>query len=186
MATDDHRTASSASKPTQRLRNVTLDDVSLYERLRCDPAMTADLGGPQPKEGIPDKVREDVTWTEADRDWVLVIESSDAAESMGSVCIWTNEHEGERISEIGWMVLPKFQGRGVAKRAVAAILERARADGRWGVIHAFPAVSNGPSNGICQSLGFALIGQLDYVGFSEEPLRCNHWQKDPAAGRAQT
>jgi RimJ/RimL family protein N-acetyltransferase len=186
MASDDHSTASSAGEPSQRLRNVTLDDVSLYERLRCDPAMTADLGDPQPMEGIPNKVREDVRWTEADRDWVVVIESTDSSTAMGSVCIWTNEHEGERISEIGWMVLPEFQGRGVAKQAVGAILERARTDGRWGMIHAFPAVTNGPSNGICRSLGFTVIDQLDYAGFSEEPLRCNHWQIDPVAERGQT
>jgi RimJ/RimL family protein N-acetyltransferase len=186
MATDDHRMAGSTREPSLRLRNVTLEDVSLYVRLRCDPAMTADLGGPQPKEGIPDKVREDVTWTEADRDWVLVIESSDSGEAMGSVCIWTNEREGEAISEIGWMVLPEFQGRGVAKRAVRAILERARTDGRWAMIHAFPAVTNGPSNGICRSLGFTLVDQLDYVGFSEEPLRCNHWRIDPLPERGQT
>jgi hypothetical protein len=27
-------------------------------------------------------------------------------------------------------------------------------DDRWGLVHAFPATTNGPSNGICRSVGF--------------------------------
>ena len=51
------------------------------------------------------------------------------------------------------MVLPEFQGRGLGKQAVRMLLELARDDGRWGLVHAFPATTNGPSNGICRSLG---------------------------------
>jgi RimJ/RimL family protein N-acetyltransferase len=45
------------------------------------------------------------------------------------------------------MVLPEFQGRGLGKRAVRMLLELALVDGRWGLVHAFPATSNAPSNG---------------------------------------
>ncbi len=34
-----------------RLRDVVPDDVDAYVRMRCDPAMTSDLGGPLPREG---------------------------------------------------------------------------------------------------------------------------------------
>ncbi len=68
----------------------------------------------------------------------------------------------------------EFQGRGVAKAAVRAVLDRAREEGRWGVVHAFPAVQNGPSNGICRSLGFTLLGEQDVV-FADRRLRSNHW-----------
>lgn len=43
-----------------RLRDVQLGDVDAYVRMRCDPVMMADLGGPLPPEGIEDKVRRDV------------------------------------------------------------------------------------------------------------------------------
>jgi hypothetical protein len=38
-------------------------------------------------------------------------------------------------------------------------------------------VQNGPSNGICRSLGFTLIGEQDVV-FAGRQLRSNHWQID--------
>ena len=79
---------------------------------------------------------------------------------MRSVCIWT--HAGDApFTEIGWGVLPEFQGQGVGKRSVATGLvgagpERTAVGERCS---SFPAVSNAPSNGICRSLGFTLIGQ---------------------------
>ena len=56
----------------------------------------------------------------------------------------------------------------------------ARDDGRWGLVHAFPAITNGPSNGICRSLGFRFAGERD-VTFAGRVLRSNHWVIDPAA-----
>ena len=41
------------------LRDVEPDDVAAYVRMRCDPVMMAELGGPQPRDGIEDKVRRD-------------------------------------------------------------------------------------------------------------------------------
>ena len=84
------------------------------------------------------------------------------------------------MSEIGWMVLREFQGRGIGKAAVRAILDRARRDGRWGVIHAYPSVTNDPSNGICRSLEFALVETTDF-DYKGESMRCNHWQIDPVS-----
>lgn len=163
-----------------KLRDVTLDDLRLYERLRCDPVMMAELGGPQPKEGIPDKLSADVADVERDRSWISVIETDDG-DAAGSVCIWRHDEHGETISEVGWMVLPEFQGQGLGRAATAAILGRARADGRWGAIHAYPGVANAPSNGICRSLGFTLIETVD-IEWVGRTLRTNHWQIDHADG----
>ena len=162
------------------LRDVTLDDEWLWERLRCDPVMMSELGGPQPREGIPAKIRDDVDTVEHDRGWISVIETDDG-HAAGSVCIWQHDEQGETISEIGWMVLPEFQGQGLGRAATAAILERARVDGRWGSIHAYPGVTNAPSNGICRSLGFTFIETVDVEGFSGT-LRTNHWRLDPETG----
>jgi hypothetical protein len=43
-----------------RLRDVQLSDVGWYVRMRCDPVMTAELGGPLPREGMEAKVDRDV------------------------------------------------------------------------------------------------------------------------------
>jgi len=78
------------------------------------------------------------------------------------------------------MVLPDFQRRGLGKHAVQTLLQAARDDGRWGLVHAFPAVTNAASNGICRSVGFRLAGQQG-VTFAGQVLRTNHWVIDPQA-----
>ena len=164
-----------------------LGDVGAYVRMRCDPAMMADLGGPLPQEGMPAKVEQDVAEAESGRAWILMIvpDETDAASVAGSVVVWSNVDHAEPFSEIGWMVLPEFQGRGLGKAAVRTVLERARDEDRWGVVHAFPAVTNAPSNGICRALGFTLVGEQD-VAFADRLLRSNHWQINPRTDLPRT
>ncbi|HEU5332261.1 MAG TPA: GNAT family N-acetyltransferase [Actinocrinis sp.] len=166
-----------------RLRDVELGDVEAYVQMRCDPVMMGELGGPLPREGIEDKVKRDVE-SVAGGNWIkMILMQQDTREVVaGCVLIWPHEQDGERISEIGWMVLPRFQGRGVGKTAVRALLDRARDEEMWGLIHAFPGVTNAPSNGICRSLGFRLLGQCE-TDFADRVLQTNHWVVDPAAPR---
>jgi RimJ/RimL family protein N-acetyltransferase len=163
------------------LRDVEPGDVDAYVRMRCDPAMMAELGGPLPREGIEAKVETDVRRTRANDYWVCMIvpDSSTPQVVAGSVALWAHE-DGDQagLSEIGWMVLPEFQGHGLATRAVRAVLDRARDDGRWGLVHAFPGVTNTASNALCRSLGFTLVGERT-VTFAGRDLRTNHWQMDP-------
>jgi RimJ/RimL family protein N-acetyltransferase len=164
-----------------RLRDVQLSDVDAYVRLRCDPVMMAELGGPRPRDGIEERVRRDVAEAAADVAWIkMIVPGDDSSKVAGSVTLWQHEADGETISEIGWMVLPEFQGQGFGKRAVHALLEAARDDGRWGLVHAFPAITNVASNGICRSVGFRLERQED-VTFADRVFRTNHWIIDPRA-----
>ncbi|MER7701931.1 GNAT family N-acetyltransferase [Kitasatospora sp. NPDC097605] len=158
------------------LRDVGYGDVDAYVRMRCDPFMMAELGGPLPREGMAAKVGRDVRRAAADTDWIKMIvpDGVEPGVVAGTVTLWAHEDGGERISEIGWMVLPEFQGRGLGKQGVRALLELAREDGRWGPVHACPATTNGPSNGICRGLGFRLLGERD-VTFAGRLLRTNHW-----------
>jgi RimJ/RimL family protein N-acetyltransferase len=164
------------------LRDVSLDDIDAYVSMRCDPGMMAELGGPLPREGIEAKVRIDVDDCVAGRAWVLMIVPDEAHphEVAGSVVLWSHAPDGDELSEIGWMVLPAFQGRGLGKAAVYAVLSRARQESRWGVVHAFPGVSNAASNGICRTLGFTLVGEQQ-VTFGDRILHSNHWRIDPCA-----
>jgi RimJ/RimL family protein N-acetyltransferase len=168
-----------------RLRNVELGDLGAYVRMRCDPAMTAELGGPLPREGMEEKVQQDAGEAAADTQWIKMIVPDETNPDVvaGSVVLWSHDEDGQRISEIGWMVLPEFQGRGIGKQAVRMLLEQARADGRWGLVHAFPGVTNAASNGICRSLGFTLAEERE-VTFSNRVLRTNHWVIDPRTGLA--
>ena len=169
-----------------RLRDVQPGDVGAYVRMRCEPVMTAELGGPLPREGIEEKVARDVREARADTAWIKMIvpDHAEPGAVAGSVALWSHADEGgEPVSEIGWMVLPEFQGRGIGKRAVRALLELARHQGRWGLVHAFPATTNAPSNGICRSVGFRLLEEQD-ITYAGRVMRVNHWVIDPAADLA--
>ena len=56
----------------------------------------------------------------------------------GSVALWSHgQDSGEPITEIGYMLLPQFQGRGLTKQAVRMLLQLPRHDGLWECVHAF-------------------------------------------------
>ena len=157
------------------LRPLARDDLRFYERIYTEPRMWAELGGVL-EQDMAAKLERDVASVEADRHWVLVIVTDDGT-AAGTVALWDHEWEGETIDEIGWMVLPEHQGRGLASAAVAEALRRADDAGRWRVLHAFPATTNAPSNALCRKHGFALRGSIDY-GYEERTLRVNHWVRD--------
>ncbi|MFB6836134.1 GNAT family N-acetyltransferase [Streptomyces sp. NPDC056361] len=163
-----------------RLRNVLPDDVDAYVRMRCDPVMMADLGGPLPREGMADKVRRDAQQAADDLAWLKVIvpDASSPDVVAGTVALWSHDTGDGPMSEIGWMVLPEFQGLGLGKRAVRTLLEQARDQNRWGLVHAFPATSNAASNGICRSVGFRLLAQVE-TAFAGRVLKTDHWVMDP-------
>ncbi|MFC9757290.1 GNAT family N-acetyltransferase [Streptomyces sp. NPDC056921] len=69
---------------------------------------------------------------------MIIPEAATPSAVAGTVSLWSHEAGDQHISEIGWMVLPAFQGQGYGKRAVRTLLEMAREDGRWGLVHAFP------------------------------------------------
>ena len=161
-----------------RLRDLTTGDLALYEAIHCDPAMMAELGGPLPSEGMWAKLRKDAADVEGDRVWVqVIIPDEEVGTPAGTVSVWDHEWRGETITEIGWMVLPVFQGKGLGSQAVQMVLDRARATGRWDVLHAFPAVINPASNAMCRKLGFSRVEEIDYV-YRGRTLRCNHWRLD--------
>ena len=126
------------------LCNVDQSDIDVYFAMRCDLEMMAELGGPLPRDGIEAKVARDVAEVSKDTSWILMIvpDEKEPKTVAGSVALWSNKEHGEPFSEIGWMILPGFQGRGLGKSSARILLKRARDDGRWGIVHAFPGVTN--------------------------------------------
>jgi RimJ/RimL family protein N-acetyltransferase len=160
------------------LRDITMDDLPMYERSLTEPEMLAELGGAPPPEDLSEKLRRIVDDVQKGTVWFSVIVPDGQADvGAGSVCIWDHDWNGETISEMGWMVLPEFQGRGLATEAVRAMLRKAQSENRWQVIHAFPGVTNGPSNAICRKTGFEKLEEVDVEGWGGT-LRCNHWRID--------
>jgi RimJ/RimL family protein N-acetyltransferase len=109
---------------------------------------------------------------------MFVIVVGPARVAAGSVGYWGYEWGGQPVWETGWAVLREFQGQGVATQGAAAVVARARAEGRYRFIHAFPAVDNGASNAVCRKLGFALQEEVDFEFPPGHFMRCNDWCLD--------
>src|SRR6266567_6894687 len=84
-----------------RLRDVELGDVGAYVRMRCDPVMTAELGGPLPREGIEGKVARDVQAAAAGTEWIKMIVPGEALADVvaGSVALWSHGQGSGRSEE---------------------------------------------------------------------------------------
>jgi RimJ/RimL family protein N-acetyltransferase len=142
-------------------------DLPLLQKCLGDPAMMEHLGGPMSAEKIVERQ--------------LRYERLPATgESVGSIGYWERESSEGHVYETGWLVLPAFQGRGVATSATAQVIERARAEAKHRYLYAYPSVDNAASNAICRKLGFALIrvSEYEYPKDSGNILRCNDWRLD--------
>lgn len=152
------------------------DDLPLTVALECDPAMMAELGGPVPLADMP-RVHQRRLEYIANGNWCFKIVPHPGLGAAGTIGVWDSSWQGTPIYEIGWMVLPGFQGRGLATEAARLIVERARAQQMFLPLHAFPGLNNAPSNAICRRLGFENLGPCQ-VEFRDRSLPCNHWRLD--------
>jgi RimJ/RimL family protein N-acetyltransferase len=150
------------------------EHLALTEALECDPEMMRELGGPVDPADIPEVHRKRVETVARGESWFVIVPEPSSAPA-GEIGIWDSRFRDTPVHEIGWMVLPEFQGRGIASEALDLILERARAEPRFTRIHAFPGVTNAPSNALCRRAGFTHTEECD-VRFRDRPLRVNHWE----------
>jgi RimJ/RimL family protein N-acetyltransferase len=151
-------------------------DLPLLERLMGDPGMTEHLGGPESADRLRERQGRYERLEGGDRMFKIVHVASAAA--VGSVGFWTKEWQGEQVYEVGWAVVPEFQGRGIAVTATAQAIELAKRDAKHGFMHAFPNVDNGPSNAICAKLGFELIEACEFEFPKGHFMTCNDWRLD--------
>lgn len=149
-----------------------------------DPAMTEHLGGPEKPEKMRERHERYLRLGDSGKGRMFVIVVGPGRVAAGSVGYWEREWRGQTVWETGWSVLPKFQGRGVATRATAAAVERARAEGKHRYMLAFPSVDNAPSNAICRRLGFTLLEEEEFEYPPGNWIRCNDWSLDLFANSA--
>ncbi len=173
---------------------VSLADLPLYEAMFCDPQHMAELGGAHPLEKVPEILAKHMACNEKNTGWVFKFVPTEEdvtaeelendtvlASGVGTVCIWEGEWNGNPVTEMGWGVMTKYQGRGFGTKGVKLMLQKAaELSERWGVIHAFTGVTNKSSNAMCKSVGFSLLGECD-IDYDERPLHVNHYTYDTAA-----
>ena len=155
-------------------------DLPLLEKLMGDPAMTEHLGGPESREKIVDRQKRYERLPGTGKGRMFRIVEVATGESVGSVGYWERESSEGQVYETGWMVLPAFQGRGVATSATSQVIRRARAEGKHRFLYAYPSVDNASSNAICRKLGFTLVAvsEYEYPKDSGNIMRCNDWRLD--------
>ena len=134
--------------------------------------MMEHLGGPESEEKI---VERQARYEPAGSRQFKVVAGDEA---VGWVGYWERGWNGDEIYEIGWAVLPAFQGRGIARAATAQAIDLARDERDRRHVHAFPSVDNPPSNQICRKLGFTLVDARDFEFPPGSVMRCNDWRLD--------
>ena len=153
-------------------------DLPLLKKLLGDPAMTEHLGGPESNEQLIKRQARYERLIESGKGRMFKIVHEPTGEAVGSVGYWDSTHHGEAMYEIGWSVLPAFQGRGIAGAAVTQALVIAQSDGKYRFVHAFPSIDNLPSNALCRKSGFTLIEECEFEYPKGSFMRCNDWRFD--------
>ena len=150
-------------------------DLWLTRAMETDAEVMKELGGPNSDEVI--EAAHAKRLIVAADDWWLTIVPEPGHAPVGTIGIWPHDWEGEEVYEVGWMLLPEFQGRGLATEALALLLERVRAAPDFDSLHAFPGKAIAASNALCRKFGFELVGEYeaDYAGAM---LHTNHWRLD--------
>jgi RimJ/RimL family protein N-acetyltransferase len=144
-------------------------DLTLLTALNGDPVQMQHIGGAESAEKIAERQQR---YAKDPFQFRIV----DGGEAAGWVGFWERAWRGEKIYEIGWSVLPVFQGRGLASAATALALDASRAAAALPV-HAFPGVENAPSNAVCRKLGFSLVEANMAFEFPPGTMMvCNDWR----------
>jgi RimJ/RimL family protein N-acetyltransferase len=152
------------------------EHLALTEALELDPEVMRELGGPADPADL-ERVHQMRIETVARGEWYFVIVPEPSAPPVGAIGIWESNLADSKFHEVGWMVLPEFQGRGIASEALGLLIARARSDPGYTSVHAFPGVTNGPSNALCRKFSFTQTEEME-VKFRGRPLRVNHWELD--------
>jgi RimJ/RimL family protein N-acetyltransferase len=148
-------------------------DAGLLAALNGDEAQMAHVGGAESAQKIAERQARYV----ADPGQYVVVDAGGAR--TGWVGFWEREWRGATVYEIGWSILPAFQGRGLASGAtrLAVVEARALSGGAIAAIHAFPGAENVASNAVCRSAGFTLLEAG--LAFEYPPgttMVCNDWR----------
>jgi RimJ/RimL family protein N-acetyltransferase len=152
------------------------DDLALIQKLMGDPNVMAHLGGPETPEQIERRNRRYAYLSENGIDRMFKIVLSPNSEPVGKIGYWKKNWRDQLVYEMGWMVLPDYQGRGIATKAGEAVIELLRKEKRFSYIHAFPSVSNPASNAICHKLGFSLIEVCEFEYPPGHSMTANDWR----------
>ncbi|MDG0794833.1 GNAT family N-acetyltransferase [Cohnella ginsengisoli] len=149
--------------------------LELLHRMNA-PEMTEHLGGPETEAQVAERHERYMRIAEKGAGRMFAVVLLPGQELVGTVGYWDRTWQGEQVCEMGWGILPAYQGKGIATAAVAQAIEAVRAEGARREIHAYPGAGNPASNAVCRKLGFALIGEIEFEYPPGSWMRCNDWR----------
>ena len=153
-------------------------DLWAVERFLSDPELMQHLGGPQSREQILDQHQRYLDAGRSGTDEMFKVVLSHTTDAIGNIGYWDKTWRDELVYETGWMILPEYQGRGYASEALEMLVAWLRREHARRFLHAFPAITNEPSNALCRKAGFTNLGQYEFEYPAGHQLQCNDWRLD--------
>jgi RimJ/RimL family protein N-acetyltransferase len=121
--------------------------------------MTRHLGGPETPEQLEQRQAKYLRLQAAGEARMFSVRRD--GERVGSIGWWDSEWQDRPVHETGWFVLPAAQRTGVAKAAVALVVEDVREHAAYDRLYAFPDRDNAASNALCKTAGFTWDGEAE-------------------------
>ncbi|WP_256941110.1 GNAT family N-acetyltransferase [Bacillus sp. EAC] len=150
-------------------------DFSLL-RLMNSYKMMQHLGGPEQYRQILNRHKRYLEMDRLGVGHMYTIVLLPHRKKIGSVGFWDRSWQNKLVYEIGWSVLPQFQGMGIATIAVSKAITLASFERKHKNIHAFPSVENLASNKICQKLNFSYMGKCEFEYPLGTIMQSNNWR----------
>jgi RimJ/RimL family protein N-acetyltransferase len=155
-------------------------DLVLLRKINT-PAMKRHVGGAETEDQLRRRHQRYLEMARTGTGRMFRVHLPDPPDPAGTVGYKSRVWRGEAVFEMGWNVLPPFQGRGIATAAVLAAVALLAAERRHRHAYAFPAVDNAASNAVCRRAGFALVEQCDFEYPPGSVMRSNSWRFDLSA-----
>ncbi|GAA3738785.1 GNAT family N-acetyltransferase [Plantactinospora mayteni] len=152
-------------------------DLDLLREINS-PEMKRHLGGPETEEQVVARHQRYVRSGGTGQERMFRVVALPEEVPVGSVGYWARDWQGQHVYEMGWSILPAYQGRGLATAALLAAVDEARARRTFRYAHAYPSVDNAASNAVCRKAGFELLGETEFEFPKGRPMRSNDWRLD--------
>jgi len=137
------------------LRNIESTDADLIHKLRSDEVVNQFVG--RDNSSTVEKAKEFIlkiqNLVEKNEGLYWIIRRKENNDLVGTVCLWNFDTENE-IVEIGYEMLPEFQGKGIMTEALKAVTKHTFEEIKAKIITAFPSSDNINSVAILKKLNF--------------------------------
>jgi [ribosomal protein S5]-alanine N-acetyltransferase len=143
------------STPRVVLRPLLVSDAASIFSLRSDPAVNKYITRPKPATiaEVEDFIEMINAAIAQDKSiyWVIALKNDPAP--IGTICLWNFSNE-KNCAELGYELLPKFQGQGLMREAIKCVVDYVFTTLPFGTIDAYTHRDNTASIRLLEKIGF--------------------------------